>query len=534
MNNLDPMLVGRPATNLDNNLSPGKVNKSDFKQVNFDFIEEDPLEYEHKQQDQMDAKNNQQESYQAANDIQQQVKLNKRYNNNDNQNIQAKVSGNRNMMAQRPQFQQQLESNEYQMYQYNTNGEQNGYTMGLNGIGGGNMDEDSNSGATNKQMYYHNNNVPTQQTPNHPQPYIPSSHLINHSFNNDEQIQLLLIQREMIIERRNLYRAPHEIQEQITLLRTKMREIQAEIRGLQKALILQTHPAYINPHHQPGMMMNSNQQYGQINMNYGNHKAPMNTQQSIDVQRINSNLYNNYHKNDKQPQKQQMDQFNKGIFHYQDFMGQTTFQKQPHQFSYQQNFSHLTEQNMKVGMGRHRVTQMNPINLQLHNQPPYPDQQIQPMIGSYNNQNGSQQMRPQDVRSWDYCYNNNLNGQGGQMRNTNSNLIEQNPQHHKFSSKNKMPKQNSADFKSHSQTSENPAKQHIDSGFERQKSNFEESQLPNDVDFNLRNIPNTSDKKIEIEEGGNELIDDEGFVASVNSNDSVDVEDEGEINYTPE
>jgi hypothetical protein len=54
----------------------------------------------------------------------------------------------------------------------------------------------------------------------------------NQGFNNEEQTQLLLIQREMNIERANLHRAPNEIQEQILFLRQKKREIDAEIRGL--------------------------------------------------------------------------------------------------------------------------------------------------------------------------------------------------------------------------------------------------------------------------------------------------------------
>jgi hypothetical protein len=59
MNDLDPMMVGRHVNNLVNNLTPGKTpHKSSFNDMNFDFIEEDPLEYEHKQQDNSTSQNN--------------------------------------------------------------------------------------------------------------------------------------------------------------------------------------------------------------------------------------------------------------------------------------------------------------------------------------------------------------------------------------------------------------------------------------------------------------------------------------------
>ena len=78
----------------------------------------------------------------------------------------------------------------------------------------------------------------------------PNQHQPLQNYMDEENTQLLLIQREMNVERASLHLQPIEIQDRINLLRNQKCEIDAEIRGLHRALILKTHPAYLQqPNH---------------------------------------------------------------------------------------------------------------------------------------------------------------------------------------------------------------------------------------------------------------------------------------------
>ena len=532
MNDLDPMMVGRHVNNLVNNLTPGKTpHKSSFNDMNFDFIEEDPLEYEHKQQDNSTSQNNGKKSN----------------TNGQRSGTSGAISG-----------QQQKQG--YPGFNY------------ASGATGGNMDVDSNSGATNQQVYQNPEQVLQNQNYNMPQ---------NQGFNNEEQTQLLLIQREMNIERANLHRAPNEIQEQILFLRQKKREIDAEIRGLQRALLLKTHPAYVNNQQQQGPQQQYNQYANMNPMNIAQqNQNPIafnqnkNMQQNLDVQRINANLYNNpdnMYANEMMNQgynQQQMNQFNNGMFHFQN---QNNFQAQSYNY---QNDMPGRGQNMNVGMGRKtRQTPMNYVNQQLYNQP-----QNQ---GNPYNQFQPNPMESHAQRTMNYLF------KEGNVENvdesTNSFQFKKFGADQAFSqrsiTKSKALSKKSEAFQNPSLTP-GPIKKKvavgggamsvksIKSSLAKPNSNYGSS-IQKSVNFDLRNIENTSSPKLDpedtpitmddqkvsefykelkqerekkrknsiierLEEENDELVDDEGFVAPVNGDDSLDVEDEGEIDYTPE